>query len=219
VGKTNLALNLIDRWLRLHKKLTLIDLDVVNPYFRSSDSAVWLEASGVKLLGPSLARSTLDTPSLAPGIDESIRSGSLDNPVLVDVGGDPDGARALSRYAESIRTQSYELIYIANFNRPEVANAASALALMQAIEAQSGLAVTGIISNTHLKEFTSVEQIMSTMPALLELSELAELPVLVITAPEELASDLKQALDTWLPGQRNSIPVLAMQQMVKTPWE
>jgi len=203
VGKTNLALNLIRRWVGKSAaasttasatRFTLIDLDVVNPYFRSSDSADWLIRHSVTLLGPSLARSTLDTPALAPGIDEALRRASSEHPVVVDVGGDPDGARALARYNASVAARDYQLIFVANFNRPEVATAEAALAMLRAIEEQSGLKVTALIGNTHLKQLTTVEQVMSTMPELLKLSEMAGVPIIAVTAPEDLADDLQRAI-------------------------
>ncbi|MCL2137482.1 MAG: hypothetical protein FWH40_08225 [Coriobacteriia bacterium] len=214
VGKTNLALNLVKRWLPKSPNLRLIDLDIVNPYFRSSDSIEWLTANSVGLLGPSLAGTTLDAPALAHGIDEALRQASTDYPVLVDVGGDPDGARALARYSASILTHDYLLVYVANFNRPEVATPQSALELMRAIEAQSKLQTKAIIGNTHLKQLTTVEQVSSTLPALLELSELSGLPLICVTISEELALGLEAAI-----GGQHSLQVLPMVQMVKTPWE
>jgi hypothetical protein len=244
VGKTNFALNLVKHW---HDQLsgknkasqvdnvekpsdlddesvsvpeitiTLIDLDVVNPYFRSSDSADLLKASKVNLLGPSLARSTLDTPSLAPGIDDAIRRASHSNLVVLDVGGDPDGARALARYSESIKYAGYDMIYLANFNRPEVATAQKAFELMQAIEAQSGLKVTALINNSHLKEYSSVEQLCLTIKPMQLLSELSQLPIKAMTAPEQLAESLQRALEA--NAGSTTFAVFPMSQIVKTPWE
>ncbi|MDR2957472.1 MAG: hypothetical protein LBU61_04730 [Coriobacteriales bacterium] len=216
VGKTNLALNLAVSWAKPDLSLSLIDLDIVNPYFRSSDSAAWLATQGVTLLGPSLAGSTLDTPALAPGIDETIRQASIRNPVLIDVGGDPDGARALARYTASIIRNEYHLVYLANFNRPEVATAAQALILLQAIEAQSHLRATAIIGNSHLKDESTVEQIISTVPELLELSRISGLPIAAITAPEGLAAAIGQALAA---GPGAELAVLPLSIYVKTPWE
>lgn len=199
--------------------ITLIDLDVVNPYFRSSDSADLLEAYSINLLGPSLARSTLDTPSLAPGIDDAIRRASHNNLVVLDVGGDPDGARALARYSESIEYAGYDMIYLANFNRPEVATAQKALELMRAIENQSGLKVTALVNNSHLKEYSSVDQLLRTIEPMQRLSELSLLPIKAMTAPEQLAESLIQTLETNTHEENAPIAVFPMTQIVKTPWE
>jgi len=101
VGKTNLALNLARDLRAVYPRVTLVDLDIVNPYFRSSDSRAFLAQHDIALLGPSHAGGNLDTPSLAPGIDTAIETASASHAVVVDVGGDPDGARALGRFASS----------------------------------------------------------------------------------------------------------------------
>ena len=77
VGKTNLSLNLAYDAAARGAQVTLVDLDVVNPYFRSSDHADALAAQGVRLIAPVFAGkgSNLDVPSLtgaiAPAIEEA----------------------------------------------------------------------------------------------------------------------------------------------------
>ncbi|MDR3315929.1 MAG: hypothetical protein LBS98_05590, partial [Coriobacteriales bacterium] len=103
-GKTNLALN-VARGLRAdYERVTLIDLDIVNPYFRCSDNLGFLQAFNIDLLGPVYGTDApnLDAPSLSPGIGEAMQQASEAHAVVVDVGGDPDGARALARYEPSI---------------------------------------------------------------------------------------------------------------------
>jgi len=230
VGKTNLALNLVAAFRQTmtpEQQLTLVDMDIVNPYFRSSDSLAWLQSLQVRLLGPTLARSTLDNPSLAPGINEAFLNASAARPVIVDVGGDPDGARALARFAPVIAGRDYQMLYVANFNRPEVATAALSLAVMREIEAQAHLTVTALIGNTHLKQQSSVAQIIGTLPALYELAEVSRLPLAAIAVPAELLVEFKAALavdegSAAAPGLQEAmrdVPLLAVEPLVKTVWE
>ena len=227
VGKTNLSLNLVKRWIRPGIALTLVDLDIVNPYFRASDSQRWLADNSVRLLGPLMAGSSLDLPSLMPGIDDAIREASPSRPVVIDVGGDPDGARALARYAPVIAGRPYQLAYVANFKRPEVATAQQSLTLMRAIEWQSSLQATAIIGNSHLKQLSSVADIIDTVPALLELSRLSGLPVAAVTVPAALADDFTLELERFLEQQADggsapkteSLAVLPIDTMVKSSWE
>ncbi|MCL1847483.1 MAG: ParA family protein, partial [Coriobacteriia bacterium] len=72
VGKTNLSLNIARDLCQVTSHVTLVDLDVVNPYFRSTDNRGVLDAYGIRVLGPVYGASNLDTPSLSPGIDDAI---------------------------------------------------------------------------------------------------------------------------------------------------
>ena len=63
-GKTNIAVN----WaLALHaagKPVRIADLDIVNPYFRTKDSAAELGAAGIDLISPTFANTNVDLPAL-----------------------------------------------------------------------------------------------------------------------------------------------------------
>ncbi len=74
VGKTNLALNLAIDAARAGYEVVLADLDVVNPYFRSSEYRSALEAAGARLVAPvfSGAGTSLDVPSLTGGVAAAI---------------------------------------------------------------------------------------------------------------------------------------------------
>ena len=65
-GKTNLALNYA-YWLRERaEKVTVADLDIVNPYFRTKDAEASLRAAGIGLISSSYANSNVDVPALLP---------------------------------------------------------------------------------------------------------------------------------------------------------
>ena len=62
-GKTELALNLALQLSRVYRT-TLVDLDIVNPYFRSGEKAEEMEKAGVRMLMPTFAMTTVDIPAL-----------------------------------------------------------------------------------------------------------------------------------------------------------
>ncbi len=131
-GKTNLALNLALKLRALGRKPALVDLDVVNPYFRSTDYQDLIEAQGIRVLGPVFGNSNLDAPSLAPGIDTLIESATVDAPVILDVGGDPDGARALVRYVPALERAANKLVLmVVNTRRPETRSLDDNLEMLQ----------------------------------------------------------------------------------------
>ena len=59
VGKTNLAINLALDARKAGLEVRLADLDVVNPYFRSSDYRRLLEDAGVQVIAPRYAGTTV----------------------------------------------------------------------------------------------------------------------------------------------------------------
>jgi hypothetical protein len=199
-----------------------VDLDIVNPYFRSSDSLDYLRSIDVHLLGPVYAtdHTNSDSPSLQPGIDVAIEQASPTHAVVFDVGGDPDGCKALARYKPSFAARTgnpaCELIYVANLNRPDARTAGDNIALLRAIEAVSGLTATGVLGNTHLKEETTATTVAASLPVLHELCEQTGLPLVGVCSPASVAADVRELLD----GQGDkSVPLFSLDTLVKTIWE
>ena len=206
VGKTNLSLNLARDLRAEAQKVTLVDLDLVNPYFRTTDNRGFLEACDIRVLGPVYGASSLDTPSLTPGIDEAIVEASLEHAVVIDVGGDPEGARALGRFAEKITSRPYRMIHVVNLRRPETASVDDNIALLRAVEATSGLRVTSIAGNTHLKELSTAEDIVAAIVPTCDIAAVAGLPLSFVAVPRRLAVEVQAALAKGDPVQRIGTP-------------
>lgn len=149
-GKTELALNLAFAYAG--EGLSLVDLDIVNPFFRANEVRAALEKAGVRVLAPTFANTTVDIPSLPP----DILSVFVDKRrAILDVGGDPDGARALGQYRRHIAEAGYALWIVANARRPLTRRANDIAAMAREIQHTSGLAVTGLINATNLGEETT----------------------------------------------------------------
>ncbi len=71
-GKTNLALSLAHDAAAAGASVALADLDVVNPYFRSSDYGGLLADTGVELIAPAFAGTTLDSPGITGKVAAAI---------------------------------------------------------------------------------------------------------------------------------------------------
>lgn len=152
-GKTEFAINLA---LAQSEPTTIIDLDIVNPYFRTADMAQLFAERGIKLIAPTYANSNVDVPALPPTIGGAIISGGN---VIIDVGGDDQGAIALGRYAPDISVRDYRMLYVINIMRPECGTISEVEAMLRAIERKSRLQVTALVNNTHLKEATTPDTI------------------------------------------------------------
>lgn len=187
-GKTNLSLNLALDFARRGEKCAIVDLDIVNPYFRSSDYDELIESHGIRLIAPGYARSALDVPSLPAEIYSVFDS--IDGRVIIDVGGDDAGATALGRYASRFASVDYDMIYVINKFRPLTSESEDAAALLSEIETASRLKATGIANNSHLMGGTDADTVLSSVEYAQETSELLGLPLLFTTAPRAIADKL-----------------------------
>ena len=215
-GKTNLAVNLALDLRATYDEVTVVDLDVVNPYFRSSDYTGMLAEHGVDVIAPTFAGTTLDAPSLSPAIYSAFEKVGA---VIFDVGGDDAGATALGRYAEDIRAIDYDLLYVVNRYRSLTATPAEAADLLGEIEFASHLSATGVVNNSHLREQTTAATVLDSMPYARATADLLGLPLRFTTVPVHLLGELTAGsgeAGTGAPGVENAYPV---QIHVRTPWE
>lgn len=222
VGKTNFSINLALDAAAHGQNVTLVDLDVVNPYFRSSDYAEMLEAEGVRVVSPVFAGTTLDSPSLSgavyTAIEDAIRQGD-DEPlarrcVIIDAGGDDVGATALGRFAPRIAESPHAVFYVVNGYRNLTQSPEEAAALLSEIEAKAGLRATAVVNNSHLKQDTTSETVLESLPFAQAVSEALELPIVCTAVPKEIV-DQKNGPFSESCATQNVYPV---QVYVRTPW-
>lgn len=184
-GKTEFSLNYALKLNELGKKVAIADLDVVNLYFRSREKASLLEEKGIKIIGASIKGNALDLPAISGEVLTPLQDKSYDT--ILDVGGDPAGARALGRYHEYFVEGQYDMFFVLNLNRPETGTVQKALEFIRQIEDTSRAKVTGIINNTHLLKSTTIEDVLKGYELSLELSELTSIPLKYNVVLEELA--------------------------------
>ena len=164
-GKTNLAVNYALRLRRDFPRVVIADLDIVNPYFRTLDSAAELKAAGVEVVVSKYANSNVDFPALPKEAYALMAAGGGGEAprVVIDVGGDDRGALALGRYVPEIVAEGdYELLGVVNACRPLTATAADAVATLREIAAAARLDFTGIVNNTNLGPATTAATVLSS---------------------------------------------------------
>lgn len=218
VGKTNLALNVAFDGANESGKVTLVDLDVVNPYFRSSDYAQDLQSRGVEVVAPNFAGTTLETPSLSGRVQAVIadqvacqKTGTCTNRLIIDAGGDDVGATALGRFSDTIRLTSYDMIYVINKYRNLTQTPEEAVAILHEIEEKSHLKATGIINNSHLQSETTDQVIRDSIPFAKEVAASLNLPLMCTTVPNtvDLSEETIQLVKT----------VYSVKRYVRTSWD
>lgn len=155
-GKTNIAVNLALTAADCGKGVVIVDLDTVNPYFRTADNAVLLRERGVITLIPEFANTNVDIPALPPAFPTVFER---DETVIVDVGGGAEGSAVLGGFRDDFEKCGYDMYYVFNANRPENTDTESALLSLKEIEISSGMHFTGIINNTHMCDETDQKTI------------------------------------------------------------
>ena len=199
-GKTNIAVNYAMHLAAEGKKVCIADLDIVNPYFRTADSAKELEAAGIHLVSPQFANTNVDLPALPAEAYRLIADKSTYG--IMDIGGDDRGAYALGRYVPGILEENnYRMVFVANACRPLTRTPEEALEVMREIEAACGLKFTCIVNNTNLASETTPQTILDSLAYIQALSELSGLPIFLHTATIEVANGLTGKLSPVFPLQ------------------
>ncbi len=189
-GKTNIAVNYALHLAEKGLPVTVADLDIVNPYFRTKDSEKEFAEAGIELICSGYANSNVDLPALPQGIYSV-----LDRPdryAILDIGGDDRGAYALGRIADGIKQENnYEMLFVANFYRPLTRTPEEALEVMREIEQAGQICFTGIINNSNIGEETTPDDVLRTADKAAQLSKLSGLPVVWTTVKETLYSSMQ----------------------------
>ena len=197
-GKTNIAVNYALRLAGEGKSVVIGDLDIVNPYFRTKDSAKVLEEAGVALISPQFANSNVDLPALPAEAYRLVADKSIYG--IMDIGGDDRGAYALGRYVPSILEENdYRMIFVANCYRPLTRTPEEAMEVMGEIEAACGLRFTDIINNSNLGTETTPETVLSSGAYMEKLSQLSGLPIFATSVEATVAQALEGQIEDILP--------------------
>lgn len=201
-GKTEISLNLALKLARRGEKVTLVDLDIVNPYFRSSERTELLEKEGVKVYAPSFAMSTVDVPSLPADIQAVFADRS--RRVIFDVGGDDTGAAALGQYKPYFDQDDVEVLFVVNAFRPLSGDADSVCDLMLRVAGRSRLSPTAVINNANVAWETEESDLVRGEELLREVSTRMNLPIGYLCAKQDILDKLPDHLS----GERIAIDIL-----------
>ncbi len=199
-GKTNIAVNYALKLAGEGKNVVIADLDIVNPYFRTKDSAAVLEKAGVTLVSPQFANTNVDLPALPAEAYRLVQDKSIYG--IMDIGGDDRGAYALGRYVPALKEENnYRMVFVANAYRPLTRTPEEALEVMREIEEACGLRFTDIINNSNLASETKAETVLTSLQYINKLSELSGLPLFATTVETAVAEELKGKIENILPLQ------------------
>ena len=191
-GKTELALALARALNKTGQPgVALADLDIVNPYFRSSERQALLQAEGIEVISPSFAHTAVDVPALSANV-QSVFESTRYSHVVIDVGGDAVGATALGRYypyIQAIREQM-RVLYVINTLRPLSATFADISALITRIETRGRIHPDILVNNANLQRQTTARHLIDAQKLLTDAGEKLSIPVGMVAGYARLFSEL-----------------------------
>lgn len=200
-------------------RVILIDLDLVTPYFRSREMADVMQKRGVAVIAPAVVGQHLDTPAITPEILGAIQQ--RDRHVILDVGGDQQGARALGQFSSAIRQRGYTMHFVVNPYRPFTATREELARSIGEIEASARLQVTSLVSNPNLMGESTAQQILEGHARVEAFARALGLPIAFVCLEQDRAVTLAAG-----PADPNSLgqshfaqPVLPLERHFVMSWE
>lgn len=197
-GKTFISVNYAIALAKMYKQVSIYDLDIVNPYFRTIDAQKMLAENGVELVVSPFAESNVDLPALNAKSYKMLDD--LTRYAVADIGGDDRGALALGRFYEKLMEENnYDALFVVNNCRPETRDIEGAVQIMKEIEWCGKLKFTGIVNNANLGLETTEKTILRGVEFTNELSKVTGLPVKFTAIRRDLISDELKKINNILP--------------------
>ena len=185
-GKTNVALNYAFNLRKSGHDTVIADIDTVNPYFRTKDSAAELKEAGIDLIASEFAGSNVDLPALPAAMYDIIFQS--EKYAVIDIGGDDRGAFALGRYTpEILRENNYNMLMVINMYRPLTSTPEDTVEILKEIELASGIPFNGLVNNSNLGPATDINTLEATLEYAKKVSELSGLPIVATSCPDSEA--------------------------------
>ena len=195
-GKTNIAVNYALGIAKHGKKVSIADLDIVNPYFRTKDSADVLSQNGIRLISSEYANTNVDTPALPSEIYSVFEDKSVFG--VIDVGGDDRGALALGRYVPMLLEENdYEMFFVINKYRYLSSTPEATVEIMAEIESAAGMKFTGIVNNSNLGEETTAQTVLDSVSYAEQVAKLTGLEIKMTTVKESLYNELLPEIENY----------------------
>ena len=187
-GKTEISLQMALESAKQGISTGLVDLDIVNPYFRSGEQEALLRAHDIDVVMPVYEGSAVDVPSLPPEVRRIFADS--DRHYFVDAGGETGGAAVLGSYARLLQKEDVAAYAVVNTCRPWTDTVEHITDMIRKLAYVSRLPVTGLIHNTNLARLTTPDMLVKGQKLVEEAAEQLNLPVSAIYGMPEVLEGL-----------------------------
>ncbi|MDP3304686.1 MAG: ATP-binding protein [Erysipelotrichaceae bacterium] len=144
-GKSELTLQLAYFYRAINDHVTIIDLDVINPYYRSREYVHQLNADGIKVTGSyNIEALNSDLPMINTG---SFKVAD-DEAIIVDLAGSIAGLKIVN--AMNIEYESFSVVYVLNSYRNLTNTIEKMVDSIQSFERILNHKVSFVLNNSHL---------------------------------------------------------------------
>jgi MinD-like ATPase involved in chromosome partitioning or flagellar assembly len=207
-GKTEISINYSIYCRKSYTKVAIVDLDIVNPYFRTREARNALNLKGIKVISPEGEMAYADLPLISPEIKGLIQNS--DYHLILDVGGDDVGTVVLGNFKSFIEGSDYEMLLVVNPYRPFTQSVPQIKQIAQEIENTSRLKISGIVSNPNLSRQTDEKIIKQGHILVKQASQKLNLPIKFICTDEQFSQKVKQ--------EDFVEPVFFIKRFMHLPW-
>jgi hypothetical protein len=208
----NLALSMATGEPVIDGEIAVVDLDIINPYFRSREAQNLLEQKGIKaIVPPSPDVFYSDLPIYGPGIENLLRQHNVR--LILDVGGNEMGAVALGGLAEPIKAAEYDMLMVVNPYRPFTRDVPGICRMSEGIATSSRLSISALVSNPNLGPATTPEAVLKGHQVVEAAAQEMGLPVIGITVLDKLLNRWGGELEKSL-----HLPIMPMTIYLSPAW-
>lgn len=205
-GKTEVAINRAIAFAR-SGPATVVDLDLVDPFFRSRQVRERLVASGVEVVAPLETLEVADLPLYVP---EAAQALARPGHVLYDVGGQGCGAIVLRQLRDALVAERAATHLLVNPYRPRTRTLRDIATTARELQDAAGLEFAAVVSNPHLGDETTPEIVLTGHAVVLEAAYALGLPVVLLGVREDLAGQIASQVAT---------TVLPLARFMLEPWQ
>ena len=208
-GKTEIAINYSIYCRKSYSQVAIVDLDIVNPYFRTREAKDALNVEGIRVIAPEGNLFYAELPIISPEIKGLIQDSNYH--LILDLGGDDTGTVVLGNFKSFIEGSDYEMLLVVNSYRPFTQNIPQIKQMAREIENTSRLKISGIVSNPNLSSQTDEETIKQGHILIKQASRKLKVPIKFICINERFSQKIKT--------EDFEEPIFYLKRFMKLPWE
>lgn len=195
-GKSETALNRARQYAKNGKKITLVDLDTVEPAYTLRPIAKDLEQLGINVITQPDNFGLGEAASYVTPAQVSCLSN--DGDIIIDVGygaGGLDILDIINNIGDEQNLKIYLVVNTAKFETSTVDNIIEYVTFSEGLEKRPWKKFTGVISNTHFGDETTKDDVINGYNKLKIACEKLNLPIIAIGVDEKISSDFQNTYD------------------------